>query len=175
VSYLVKEVAMTGSDPGLEFASFVRSHSTALYRAAYLLTRDAAAAEDLVQETFTRLLPVWPRVMQAEAPFGYVRRSMVNLFLNGKRSRSGHELLFADTPERPSVRDLASDVTDQTMVRQLLDRLPPRPRAVLVWKFIYDLSDADIAAELGCRPSTVRSIISRAVRGLQLEMAGEAS
>lgn len=51
-----------------------------------------------------------------------------------------------------------------------LATLPWRQRAALVLRFHADLADADIASALGCRPSTVRSIIHRALGSLRKEL-----
>jgi RNA polymerase sigma-70 factor (sigma-E family) len=151
----------------VEFATFVRTHTPELFRSGYLLTRNVTAAEDLVQETFTRLYPKWSRVVDADAPLAYVRRSMVNNFVNSRRGKRGNEVLLADPPERLHGPDPAAQVSDQDLVRRMLDSLPPRPRAVLVLRFYHDLTDADIAADLGCREATVRSIVSRALANLR--------
>jgi RNA polymerase sigma factor (sigma-70 family) len=50
-----------------------------------------------------------------------------------------------------------------------LARLPRRQRAAVVLRFYVGLSDAEIAAHLGCREGTVRSQISRALAGLRLD------
>jgi RNA polymerase sigma-70 factor (sigma-E family) len=152
-----------------QFADFVRSYSGTLYRTALVLTRNRAAAEDLVQETFVKLYPAWSRVEQADAPVAYVRRTMVNTFLNSRRRSSGREILLAQAPDRAGAPDPAIHVGDQDLVRQLLDRLAPRPRAILVLRYLHDLSDAEIAAEIGCRRATVRSITSRALTALRNE------
>jgi RNA polymerase sigma-70 factor (sigma-E family) len=152
-----------------EFATFVRAHSTVLLRSAFLLTGDLAAAEDLVQDTFTRLFPRWSAVMAADVPLAYVRRSMTNTFLNGRRRSAKHEVLFAEPPERGYDHDLAGPLSDRQLVRGLLAGLSPKQRAVLVLRFYSDLSDAQIAADLGCRQSTVRSIISRGLGALRAE------
>jgi len=152
-----------------EFTAFVRAHSTALLRSAFLLTGELAAAEDLVQDTFLRLLPRWAKVVAADVPLAYVRRSMTNNFLNGRRRRAGHELLFAEPPERGYDSDPAGPLGDRELVRGLLADLPPKQRAVLVLRFYDDLSDAQIAADLGCRQGTVRSIVSRSLGALRAE------
>lgn len=151
-----------------EFSTFVRTHSTALLRSAYLLTGNQAAAEDLVQDTFARLYPRWSRVMAADVPLAYVRRSVTNNFLNSRR-RSGHEVLFADPPERGYDQDPAALLSDRDLVRGLLADLAPKQRAVLVLRFYLGLSDAEIAADLGCRQGTVRSIVSRSLALLRAE------
>jgi RNA polymerase sigma-70 factor (sigma-E family) len=151
----------------IDFPTFVRAHTPVLFRSAYLLTRDRSSAEDLVQETFTRLYPQWSRVAHAEVPLAYVRRSMMNNFLNTRRTRASREVLFADPPDRAPVPDLALGVTDRDLVRALLERLPAKQRAVIVLRFFHDLTDAEIAADLGCRQGTVRSIVSRALASLR--------
>jgi RNA polymerase sigma factor (sigma-70 family) len=52
----------------------------------------------------------------------------------------------------------------------LLDRLPRRQRAAVVLRYYAGLSDEEVAAELGCRPSTVRSQISRALAALRINI-----
>jgi len=148
---------------------FVRLHTPALLRSAFLLTKDAAAAEDLVQDTFLRLHPKWTHVAQAAVPVAYVRRSMLNNFLNSVRSRSSREQPIASIPDRADESDLAARVSDRMLVAGLLDSLPPRQRAVLVLRFFHDLGDREIAAEVGCRQATVRSIISRSLGALRAE------
>ena len=86
-------------DDAAGFTTFVRQHSTTLLRAAYLLTGDRGAAEELVQDTLVRLYPQWSRVQAADVPLAYVRRCLTNNFLNSRR-RAGREVLFADPPER---------------------------------------------------------------------------
>jgi DNA-directed RNA polymerase specialized sigma24 family protein len=57
------------------FIAFVRANSRSLFRTAFLLTGAKAAAEDLLQETLTKLYPQWGRVERADSPMAYVRRS----------------------------------------------------------------------------------------------------
>jgi RNA polymerase sigma-70 factor (sigma-E family) len=160
---------MSGAIEATEFSMFVRLHSTTLLRAAFLLTGDRLAAEELLQDTFARLYPQWGRVVEAEVPLAYVRRSLTNNFLNGRRRRSASDLLFADPPDRGYDQDVAGQYSDRELVRQLLDGLSSRQRAVLVLRFFHDLSDAEIAREVGCRQGTVRSIVSRGLQTLRTE------
>jgi len=58
-------------------------------------------------------------------------------------------------------------VDDRELVRQALDRLPARQREVLLLRYYEDLSEAEIAARLGCAPGTVKSSAARALRALR--------
>lgn len=157
------------------FASFVREQTGALVRSAYLLTGSVADAEDLVQETLLRLYPKWDRVMSADAPIAYVRRSLVNSFLNNRRKPSSREVTFAELPERWDERDIGRDLTDRDQVWRLLTVLPDRQRAALVLRFFHDLPDDEIARALGCRLGTVRSLVSRGLAALRERLASEAA
>ncbi|HJQ03179.1 MAG TPA: SigE family RNA polymerase sigma factor [Jatrophihabitans sp.] len=156
-------------DGAAEFAMFVRQHSTTLLRAAYLLAGDRNAAEELLQDTLVRLYPQWRRVAEADVPLAYVRRSLTNNFLNSRRRHSSSDLLFGELPEQGYDPDLAGRISDRDLVRDLLDRLGPRQRAVVVLRFFHDLSDGEIASEVGCRQGTVRSIVSRSLQLLRTE------
>jgi RNA polymerase sigma-70 factor (sigma-E family) len=145
----------------LGFADFVRVHTAALLRTAYLLTGDANAAEELVQDTLVRLYPKWDRVQAAELPLAYVRRSVTNAFVNERRRPSSRDIRFEVVPERVDVRDATAAIADRDELWPLLQALPARQRAALVLRYFHDLSDDQIAAALECRAGTVRSLISR--------------
>lgn len=151
----------------LDFAEFVRAHTPALVRTAYLLTGSGPSAEDLVQETLLRLYPRWERVQAADAPMAYVRRSLTNTFLNQRRRRSAHEIVLDVVPDRPGQRDAADDLADRDEVWLLLATLSERQRAALVLRYYEGLDDHDIAAALACREGTVRSLISRGLATLR--------
>lgn len=149
------------------FARFVREHTGALLRSAYLLTGSSASAEDLVQETFLRLYPKWHRVMSADVPIAYVRRSLVNGFLNQRRKPSNNEITVDDLPERPDVRDIGVDVMNRDLVWRMLAGVSGRQRAALVLRYFHDLDDHEIADVLECRVGTVRSLVSRGLVALR--------
>src|SRR3954453_19264647 len=158
-----------------EFSAFVRQHSTALLRSAFLLTGNRIDAEELVQDTLVLLYPNWGRVSEADVPVAYVRRSLTNNFLNGRRRRSAGDLLFADPPERAYEPDVGGRLSGRELVRSLLDGLPARQRAVLVLRFFEDLEDTEIASIIGGRRGTGRSIISRGLQQLRADTARQAA
>lgn len=152
---------------GREFSDFVRANTTALLRTAYLLTGNASAAEDLVQDTLTRLYAKWGKVQAAEAPLAYVRRSLANNFVNTRRRMSSRELVVEFLPEREDGADATLELDDRDQLWRLLATLPERQRAALVLRYFHDLPDDEIAAALGCRVGTIRSAISRGLAALR--------
>ena len=156
---------------GEAFSSFVHAHSASLYRTAYLLTGDPVEAEELVQDVLARIYPRWDRVGAMSEPVGYVRRSVVNAFVSSRRRSSARNVPLEAGHELAVRRDLAEAAVDRQLVWGLLSRLPARTRAALVLRYFHDWPDADIAAALGCRAATVRSLLSRGLRTMRADQS----
>ena len=160
----------TRADEGdAAFVDFVRANHTVLFRTAFLLTGRTAAAEDLVQDTLTKLYPAWWRVEAADEPVAYVRTCLTNLFITSRRRRSASELLLDRLPDASDDRNASEIAIDRSYATQLLNRLNGRQRAAVVMSYFHDLDDRQIAAALGCRPGTVRSLISRGIAAMRAE------
>jgi RNA polymerase sigma-70 factor (sigma-E family) len=168
----LREATVTESGPR-DFEEFVRIETGSLLRTAYLLTGNAASAEDLVQDTLTRLYPRWARVREARHPMAYVRRSLINLHLNNARSASSRELVSSEIADRAGTVDAVDFATDHEWILQLLERLPERQRAALVLSYLNDLPAVDVARALGCRVGTARSLISRGLAALRDVTSGD--
>jgi RNA polymerase sigma-70 factor (sigma-E family) len=149
------------------FTSFVREHTSALLGTAYLLTGDAVAAEELVQRTLVHLYPKWDKVVAAEVPLAYVRRSVANAFINEKRSAASREFVVDVIPDAGVPDVAAGRIADRDEIWGLLRTLPERQRAALVLRYFHDLPDAEIADALHCRLGTVRSLISRGLSAMR--------
>jgi len=163
-----------------EFDQFVADSSSGLLRTGYLIVWDLAEAEDLVQECLLAVARRWPRVRRMEHPYAYARRILVNLALRGgpARSRRRDELApFSGEREPPddgAARTL-EDVGVRAELLVALGRLPPRQRAVLVLRYLEDLSEAQVADALGCSVGTVKSSASRGLTRLQDQLASDRS
>ncbi|MGW6281040.1 SigE family RNA polymerase sigma factor [Kribbella sp. NPDC055071] len=149
----------------VDFDAFVAARSTALLRTAYLLTRDHALAEDLVQTALAKAWFHWSRI-QADDPEPYVRRILVTTYASWWRRRWTGEVPTAELPESPTPpREDGFDLWDA------LGRLPRRQRVVVVLRFYEDLSEAETARVMGTSPGTVKSQTSKALAKLRLDPA----
>jgi RNA polymerase sigma-70 factor (sigma-E family) len=159
-----------------EFESFAAGSWDLLLRTGYLMTGDAGAAEDLVQETLLRVARRWNRVGSMDHPAGYARRVLINLVLHdaGRRSRQRAELWPQDGETEAADQSAAQalrQVDDLAEIRWALARLPAQQRAVLVLRYWADLPLAEVAAILGCPEGTVTSTASRAAARLAQALA----
>jgi len=159
-------------DREAELREFVSARGAALSRAAYLLTGDPQAAEDLVQDTYVVLVRRWQKTGTVD-PEAYVRRILYSRFVDGWRRRRLWELPWASPPDTPG-GDEAGTATDRLTVQEALTRLTPRQRAVLVLRFYEDLTEVQAAAALGVSPSTVKSQTRVALQRLR-ELVPEAA
>lgn len=157
----------TDSEPA-GFRDYVHGRQQTLVRRAYLLTGNWSVAEDLVQETLVRVWPHWSKLLtNAGDPDAYVRRTMINLFISGRRRRWTGEDAVAALPEVPTAHDDFADADLRDVLRRLLPELPPRQRAVVVLRFYDDLTESAVAAALDCSVGTVKSQTAKALTKLR--------
>ena len=149
-----------------DVASFVAARWQGLVRFGFMLTGDRAAGEDLVQEALLRCLPSWGR-LEPQGVEAYVRKVMARQAWKARR----HPLRVTSLDQaEPATADIADSSSEQSDLRQALQRLPRQQRVVLVLRYWQDLSEAEIAELLGCRQGTVKSRASRAYAQLRHEL-----
>lgn len=151
-----------------EFSEYFEARGQALRRLAYGLCGNWHVAEDLVQSTFVRLYRGWARVRR-DSVDAYSRRILVNAFLSGRR-RYRRESVVSVVPDHPTCVD--TDVADRLTLHQVLDTLAPRQRAVVVLRYLEDLSVAEVADLLGVTEGTVKSQAARGLAALRVRLSG---
>lgn len=147
----------------LQFELFYEREYTATVRLAGFLSGDRTIAEDITQDAFMRTQREFERIAN---PGGYLRTTVVNLCRNHHRRTSREALRLAHhgvTP--PTVSERAAELDAS------LHRLPYSERAVIVLRYWLGLSEAEIAAHLGCRPGTVKSRHARALAKIRKELS----
>jgi RNA polymerase sigma-70 factor, ECF subfamily len=141
-------------------------HLDRLYRAAWALCGSREDAEDLVQETYARLL-ARPRLLRKEDDLGYLLRALRNTFLNQKRTES-RRLHPGPLPEQ--LDELVADPQTRQPQAALeagelyaaIAALPGDFRDALVAVDITGLSYKEAARALRIREGTVMSRLYRA-------------
>ena len=145
-----------------EFDEFAAAAWPRLRWSAYLLTGDHHLSEDLAQTALVRTYAAWRRVRRDDA-LAYARRVLVNLNIDRLRRRRVHEVGDAALATEP-----APDRGDRDQVVRLLGRLTDKERRVVVLRHYFDLTESDVAHELGIARGTVKSTLSRALEKLRV-------
>ncbi|MGN6253027.1 MAG: SigE family RNA polymerase sigma factor [Marmoricola sp.] len=150
----------------VDFDDFVATRSGHLLRTAYLLTRDHALAEDLLQTALARSWFAWSRIGGDPEP--YVRKVLVNTYASWWRRRWNGEQATDELPDHGSLDHSERSAASQDLWAAL-GRLPRRQRAVVVLRHVEDLSEAETAELLGCSRGTVKSQLSKALAKLRID------
>ena len=151
-----------------DFEAFFDQHYGTTLRAVSLTIGNSERAEDLTQEAFARAFRRWSSVSKLERPVAWV----YVVALNAERKRWRRERQAREREPPGSVPDVAGGVLSTIVVRDALDRLPPRQRAAVVLRYLGDLTVADIADVMGCAEGTVKATLHQALRNLRVDLDG---
>ena len=156
--------AQEGSVSDLE--ALFRTHWPRAYRAAYLVTHDAAAAEDIAQESFLAALRALDR-FDRRRPFGpWLHRIVVNRAIDWTRARKLRaEVELTDSFDAPPAPAAPGE-----NVLVGLARLPPEHRAVVVMRYLLEFTPGEIAEALDLPRGTVNSRLRRGLDALEGEL-----
>ncbi len=152
----------------------MRNHQAAAFRTAYLITGDAAEAEDAAQEAFVKAYRALER-FQTGAPFRpWLLAVVANEAKNRRKAalrrvqltlRAGMEDPRGSATPSPEAAILAAERRAELL--EALGCLREEDRLVISFRYLLGLSEAETAATLGCARGTVKSRLSRAIRRLR--------
>lgn len=139
-----------------------RRHAQALFRFAFGLARDRSEAEDIVAETFARILTRADRIERRTAR-AYLFAAARNVFLDGRRGAARQARLAAEMarePAPPAPND--DDRARLAHALHALGALPEGERAALLLRLDHGLSYEEVAATLGVSVAAAKVRVHRA-------------
>ncbi|HEU4778916.1 MAG TPA: RNA polymerase sigma factor [Steroidobacteraceae bacterium] len=163
-----------------DFDRLLRGHVRPLYRYAYRWTGDVDQAEDLVQETLTRLYSELPRLREVEQLRPWVARVMYRIFVDWLRRANRSPVVYAgrsgstgEFPEDEEEDDQAPDetwnpeaLTERAFERERIEaawaHLQKQHRVVLSLHEIEGYSLEEVAHIIDTPLGTAKSRLSRA-------------
>jgi len=149
-----------------EFSAFMTAVAPQLGRVAYLLCGNPHRAEELAQAALVRTYEAWPRA-RTNDPYAYARRVLINVSIDRWR-RTRREVLrspFA-LPEHPAA-GTPDIVENRDLLLRALFTLKARQRHIVVLRYLLDLTEREVAEELGIPVGTVKSGTSRGLENLR--------
>lgn len=165
-----------GDIGGLEF--LVARYQVKAVRTAYLITRDAGLAEDVVQDSFLQAFRAINGFDSTRAFEPWFLRSVVNATVkmmqrSARQVEAGDdadESLFAELALRvESVEEQVESIEFEDQIWDAMQKLSPRQRAVIVQRYFLEMSEKEMAEETGSAVGTVKWMLNAArerLRGL---------
>ncbi|HEX6359865.1 SigE family RNA polymerase sigma factor [Actinophytocola sp.] len=153
---------MRGRDQ--EFAEFFSARFEGARRIAYAMCGSWPDAEEIAQSAFVKMYSRWTKI-RIETVDAYLRTVLTRVFLDTKRRGRAREQIVAELPDMIAPPDAGP--AERMALRAALLTVPPGQRAVLVLRFVADLSVEQVAETLGCSAGTVKSQTSRGLAALR--------
>jgi RNA polymerase sigma factor (sigma-70 family) len=166
---------------GAAFGTLVREHEEIAFRTAYLITRNAADAEDAAQAGLVKAFYALPRFRRGAPLRPWLLTIVANEARNRRRGagrreglalRAAHDLPSGGAAPSPEGSLLAAE--ERASLLAALETLREEERLVLSCRYLLDLSEEETAAALGVRRGTVKSRTARALERLRARLGEEA-
>ena len=146
------------------FETFFRRYQSQVTGYLWRMIGNEQSVLDLSQETFFRAWQHFEQVCAYPHPASWLFRVATNLALQDIRRRSspiGAAMPFNDEWD-PASSDPGRHLAENELVQQTLQALPPKQRALLVLREVYDLSFEELSEMLEIKTSATRMALSRA-------------
>ena len=163
----VHDDALHAEDEAL--AALVSQYAATLYRVAFSVLRNAADAEDAVQEAFLRVLRHRDTLAEVRDNRVWLIRIVWNIVLDKKRRSKTRpetddvsELARVLPHDGLSAEEIAQAAQHHARVLAQVEKLPAKERQVLMLSAFEELNSVEIAEVLGISESSVRSRLFRA-------------
>jgi RNA polymerase sigma-70 factor (sigma-E family) len=148
-----------------EFADFFSARFDGARRIAYAMCGSWPDAEEIAQVAFVKLYARWTKI-RIETVDAYLRTVLTRVFLDTKRRGRAREQVVAELPDTIAPADAGP--AERMALRSALLSVPAGQRAVLVLRFVADLSVEQVAQTLGCSTGTVKSQTARGLAALRV-------
>ena len=163
----------------VDLAALITQFSALLYRVAFAVVRNAAEAEDVVQEAFVRVWEHRRKLPEVEQVRAWLVRIALNLALDHTRRSRPVQMdeVIAETARSfaPGTEQQVMGSEELARVLQAMDRLPKAERMVLVLTAFDELSTAEIASVVDRSQSSVRALLFRARERLKQRLGNDES
>ena len=156
--------------------TLVATYSALLFRVAHAVLRNAAEAEDTVQDAFVRVLAHRAKLPQVQDMRVWLVRIAWRLALDRKRKTTPDQMddgfaLSLVARHLPADQALA-EARELKLVLQEMDRLPRGEKHALLLSAVEEMKTAEIAEVLGKSESAVRALLFRARTRLRERLDG---
>jgi len=165
------------SDPGSskeEILSLYDLYSNDIYRYAYAAFGDSSEACDVVQEVFLRAHQKIHDFRRASSPKTWLLAIARNYIIDVMR-RKQRDRKHTSTQRLPELSDESAALDSAVEIQEMLARINPNYRDVIILRYIDQLSVKETALTLGWTEKKVRNTTHRALQKLREVLGGDSS
>ena len=149
---------------------FGQSYRRVLGSVLIVCAGDMPRAEDATNDAFIDALEDWDRVANMDSPKAWVTKVAINKakrsWLRRKRYINAVNVETLDLP--------MFDDASKLELWNAVNKLSVKQRKAIVMRYVDDMTQSDIASELGVAPGTVSATLTQARGNLRVELEGEA-
>ena len=139
-----------------------------LYRFAYVRTRDAALAEDVVSEAFLRAVRDVERLPESRAAqTAWLYKTAANLIIDDYRRRKRRD---EGARQLAELQPAGEDIRERADLWAAVDRLPESQRTVVLLRYVQGMKVVDVAEAVGKSEGATKQLLLRALRTLRLKV-----
>ena len=139
-----------------------------LYRFAYVRTRDAALAEDVVSEAFLRAVRDAERLPESRAAqTAWLYKTAANLIVDDYRRRKRRD---EGARQLAELQPAGEDIRERADLWAAVDRLPESQRTVVLLRYVQGMKVVDVAEAVGKSEGATKQLLLRALRTLRLKV-----
>ncbi|HJZ35642.1 MAG TPA: RNA polymerase sigma factor [Solirubrobacterales bacterium] len=160
--------AQRGSEEAVE--TLFRRHWRRAHRAAFLIVRDAAAAEDIAQEAFLAAMRALDRFDRRRPFRPWLHRIVVNRAIDHARARALRREVGEDAIGEPAAPEVEAGLDPD--LATALAALDPEQRAAIVLRYLLEYTPGEIARMLELPRGTVNSRLRRGLDHLAAALEG---
>jgi RNA polymerase sigma-70 factor, ECF subfamily len=162
--------------------NLVKEHARLVYRVAYAVLRGHHDAEDVVQDTFLRVLRFGRRLAAVENPKTWLARIAWRVAIDRSKSRRRKREVTLEHSDRAFGEIAAADATaDEVLegerivavLEKLIAGLPKKLREPLILSTVEEMSPREVGTVLGINEAAVRSRVFRARQILKEKLAAQ--
>lgn len=147
----------------LDFATVLAQNQSMVFSVALRFLRNREVAEELAQDVFLQLYQNLHRIETPAHAVWWLRRTVCHRSIDEVRKRKLRPGIGLDSIPDPAAPSRETDLLLDNRIRQLVDSLPEKAKAVIVLRYQEDLDPTEISEMLDMPVSTVKSHLHRSL------------
>ncbi|MGC2658600.1 MAG: sigma-70 family RNA polymerase sigma factor [Bryobacteraceae bacterium] len=145
------------------FADAVEQSKAMVFSIAWHFLRDRVLAEELAQDVFLRLYRDWDSIESREHMERWLRKTMAHRCIDEIRRRKTQPQFSLEDAQEPGTLEQLHDPLLTAYLEKMVASLPEKQRMLVILRYQEDLEPDEISKLLGMKPSTVRTMLGRAI------------